>query len=375
MSRLYDRLLAFGAQPVNPASTVAEQRAFRETVRDVPVVDASNVCSYYFEGTGQEYWDIHRDFPNLAPPFHSFWVECRAPRQVVSDEFGTQPWSASDPRAWGVFIESRDFCRDRPEASEALQALKDSKAGLERTYGSTLRSIASGFAPDDFAKAVEGLAPDVKRGVLSLASIYRMEEMAANDAESFMKGIWSDDLPYEWGLRCTLVLEFGKGDIRGPVIFWTLLLTPDGLPVDGETGQIGSFLPDTSGAEANEELSKFLHPALLAVSFMHCKNVAFDQYKPPEKISRKHERRHGLPLTKYYTLEIDPIRKLLRDEGGAEKTGLKHALHICRGHFKTYTDEKPLFGKRTGTYWWPQTVRGSKARGEVVKDYSLKGST
>lgn len=45
--------------------------------------------------------------------------------------------------------------------------------------------------------------------------------------------------------------------------------------------------------------------------------------------------------------------------------------HICRGHFKTYTEEKPLFGSITGTYWWANQVRGSKERGEVKKRYQV----
>ena len=39
------------------------------------------------------------------------------------------------------------------------------------------------------------------------------------------------------------------------------------------------------------------------------------------------------------------------------------------GHFATYTDEAPLFGKFTGTYWRRPTKRGAKRHGEVIKDY------
>jgi len=70
-------------------------------------------------------------------------------------------------------------------------------------------------------------------------------------------------------------------------------------------------------------------------------------------------------------LEIDPMKEVLRTEGQVATVGLQKALHICRGHFKTY-DEKPLFGRLKGTFWWPQTLRGSANQGVVLKDYAVK---
>jgi len=44
---------------------------------------------------------------------------------------------------------------------------------------------------------------------------------------------------------------------------------------------------------------------------------------------------------------------------------------LFRGHFKTYTKDKPLFGKLVGKYWFKPHARGNKKKGVVVKDYSL----
>jgi len=44
-------------------------------------------------------------------------------------------------------------------------------------------------------------------------------------------------------------------------------------------------------------------------------------------------------------------------------------LHICSGHFKTYTEDRPLFGKVAGRWWWHDQVRGRKENGIVNKDY------
>ena len=74
----------------------------------------------------------------------------------------------------------------------------------------------------------------------------------------------------------------------------------------------------------------------------------------------------------FKTLEIEPMKRILRTEGQSEKTGLRQALHICRGHFKDYSKGGGLFGKYKGLYWWESQVRGSVSEGTIVKDYSVK---
>ncbi len=52
------------------------------------------------------------------------------------------------------------------------------------------------------------------------------------------------------------------------------------------------------------------------------------------------------------------------------KNGIR-ALHICRAHFAHYTEEHPLFGKYTRTFYKPMHVRGSLKEGLVIKDYDI----
>ena len=70
-------------------------------------------------------------------------------------------------------------------------------------------------------------------------------------------------------------------------------------------------------------------------------------------------------------LEIGPIKRLLDKYRTGSINDLKRALHICRGHFKTFTSDAPLLGRFTGTYWWTPQVRGSKSAGTVIKDYRV----
>lgn len=116
---------------------------------------------------------------------------------------------------------------------------------------------------------------------------------------------------------------------------------------------------------------RLLAPILLAISFMHCKNVRHVEHATP-KVHPNFLRSTGKkPRLKFYTLEIDPMREVLRREGNIEQVGLKQALHICRGHFKDYR-QSGLFGKIKGIFWWDSTVRGTTERGVVVKDYLVK---
>ncbi|MGL4612296.1 MAG: hypothetical protein ACRCYY_21905 [Trueperaceae bacterium] len=110
---------------------------------------------------------------------------------------------------------------------------------------------------------------------------------------------------------------------------------------------------------------------LLAFTFANCKNVTTQDHPVPPKVAKKRIASGKHPGVTYKTLVIDPMKEVLKTEGGIETNGLKKALHICRGHFKTYTADKPLFGKVTGTFWHPMHVRGSKEHGEVKKDYKI----
>lgn len=120
-------------------------------------------------------------------------------------------------------------------------------------------------------------------------------------------------------------------------------------------------------------MSGLVWTGLLAVSFMHCKNVEMVEHGPGTRPAGARNRRG--PRIKFYTLQIDPMKKVLRTEGHSDTTGLKKALHICRGHFAHYTDEKKLFGKYTGTFWRPMHTRGSVEHGKVIKDYAVNAPT
>jgi len=108
----------------------------------------------------------------------------------------------------------------------------------------------------------------------------------------------------------------------------------------------------------------------LAISFMHCKNVEKKEILPPAKLNKARIKRGHRALLKYYTLEINPMRKILHSEGRSDVVGLAKAFHICHGHFKEYKD-RLLFGKHAGTFWIPSHFRGDINNGKVIKRYDI----
>lgn len=120
-------------------------------------------------------------------------------------------------------------------------------------------------------------------------------------------------------------------------------------------------------------LITWCHPALLAISFLHCRNVRIVDEAVPKPLAKKYHARHGVWPARYKTLEIHPLKEILRHEGKSESTGLKHALHICRGHFRDYREGKGLFGKYKTVVWTPATVRGTKSGHEKpTREYEIK---
>lgn len=113
-------------------------------------------------------------------------------------------------------------------------------------------------------------------------------------------------------------------------------------------------------------------PVMLAMSFMNCKNVQMIKHDPPQKVTQKRLKQNKQPRTTYYTLEIEPMKKILKTKGMIDEIGLQRALHICRGHFKDYSESNGLFGKYKGRYWWNNSVKGADQAGVIKKDYSIK---
>jgi len=125
-------------------------------------------------------------------------------------------------------------------------------------------------------------------------------------------------------------------------------------------------------SEINEDYYLWSDLSLLerSIRLLNCKNIMTEKIEAPGALNKKRRGSGKQELFDYYVLNVTvPSNK----QGYREKVEpLSHnRLHLCRGHFKKYTTEHPLFGKFTGLYWWQPHVRGQKI-GIVLKDYIIR---
>jgi hypothetical protein len=266
----------------------------------VPVLLIDNVADYYFRGTGQEYWDLTRDFPNLAPPYEVFWTEHKMPQTIHSDSYGDT--SMSD------------------------------------TLGRHARMGVLWLAAEASGCKADGEIPENAKWVLC--------------AEMFT----------DYDVR-------GK-EIEGPAGTWFLLVDKEGVLIGTPHMQCYA---DPQFNEALTLHMTLLHPALLAVSFLHCKNVKVVDQETPGPLAKKYHARTGVWPRPFHTLEIEPLKQILRTQGGAGTTnGIAKAMHICRGHFKDYREGRGLFGKYKQLVWQPSVIRGTKGKEAAPREVRIK---
>ena len=256
---------------------------------DLPILLIDNVAKHFYEESDQEHWRIDRDFPNIAPPFKSFWVEFKMARIIHSKEEGD-----TDVSKW------------LPQGGRVGQLF---------------------YALDPSEVTAEGVPENCK-----------------------------------WIYWCDMWTDYHRADAVAD--------GPQGaafIAVDAEGRAIGNpWMHSYGGDEACEAMKNIMawyNPTLLAISFLHCKNVTLVDNVVDAPLAKKWASKHGgqRPVA-YKTLVIEPLKAILRKEGRAHEHGLQKALHICRGHFADYTGGRGLFGKYHGKFWIPSVVRGTRGK-------------
>lgn len=131
---------------------------------------------------------------------------------------------------------------------------------------------------------------------------------------------------------------------------------------------------DTAATHLTDQvyfISQAMRIVMWTFAFFQIKNVVIEDRQPPEKPSKLHQKRHGVPLTTYKVIKVSPMgRSSGQAKGGQHSAPVEHLVH---GHPRTFTDEGGgLFGKLVGTYWWNDFMRGKPERGSVKKSYEVE---
>lgn len=121
----------------------------------------------------------------------------------------------------------------------------------------------------------------------------------------------------------------------------------------------------------NKDASASIKMSLFFLGLLDCKNVIIKN-KTYNKTKKVGTRRH-LDYSEIY-IRV-PGNKVIVDEEGnehkefpfteREKFGITSQK---RGHFKTFTEDKPLFGKYSGTWWWSPQFQSPKKSYNVLMD-------
>jgi hypothetical protein len=107
------------------------------------------------------------------------------------------------------------------------------------------------------------------------------------------------------------------------------------------------------------------------IKLLNCKNISTETIKAPEALNKKRRKNGKQEIFDYHVLNVTvPGHKQDYREVSEPLSHVR--VHLCRGHFKEYTREHPLFGKLTGLYWWQPHVRGQNRDGIILKDYQIK---
>jgi hypothetical protein len=138
-----------------------------------------------------------------------------------------------------------------------------------------------------------------------------------------------------------------------------------------EEFRAGRIDPDANDEKVLAQLGKVV---AMGFCFSNCANVKLEDVTEELQPEAKIRRRLKIPEVKRYTLNIaGHVARPSRDYNEGPQGVMP--FHLCRGHFATYTAERPMFGnpKLVGRYWHPPHMKGKKENGEVIKDYAIVG--
>lgn len=92
----------------------------------------------------------------------------------------------------------------------------------------------------------------------------------------------------------------------------------------------------------------------LALMLINSRNTVIIKEDAPAKLNKARIKKNRIPIPSHRIIKVK-IPKTVVVNGKKQTSLEKYSLEeikLRRGHFKTYTEEAPLFGKYVGRFWW-----------------------
>lgn len=316
-------------------------------------------------------------YPNLLLPFETLWFEGRILNADLKKGFdsieaaqikagtlkapigdGRSPYRADGSSRWGVHVTMI------PKYGQALVG--------RRIVGYVLRFLPflEYIGPHHGGYQRNPIGPlcfwDLH--VTTEGEVNRSEAHARNRMRMGLEENWQESVEVQGvTLKRMTAAQMREGaPITTDELPLELILPNEYVDPNDDEGRI-----NLARLQAGAAISTvFLEQVVFAISMMNCKNIVKVAIDPDPKLQKVRAKKKKKPLVRYHVLRIVPNKVKYR-RPVLHKTDRHPAVHICRGHFRTYTKEAPLMGKAVGTFWFQSHVRGSRSEGMVLKDYEV----
>lgn len=175
---------------------------------------------------------------------------------------------------------------------------------------------------------------------------------------AFVECQWANDCLY---LRQVPLV--GENGVRVPEgSGFTVPLSADGMIRD-------RYLRPCEGRPMMEP--SLAESCLCSLAMFHVRNIGTRTVSLPRAIRRR-AMKNGIEGPQVYrTLVLKPFSAEAEQGNSRMQTG-DRPLHLVRGHFANYTEERKLFGRYAGTFWRPEHEAGNPEIAVIRKTYVMQ---
>lgn len=300
---------------------------------DIVPMEITPAARWFLGESPQEFWRYREDFPCVLTPAPVTWIEFEMPPIIRSEKLSVQ----RPARHMAALIMTLEI----PEDNRDNFLRRD---GLVEVY-------------DHFRRQSK-----IRDGI----------EISAEERQRSIQEAIDQELTARWVCVWQLMAEPLNASRLVPFVSYAFYLDQNGQMLSNlGIGYAMVRDPHQIPKESLAHVFADVLPFLFALSLTHCRNVELAERELPPPVIKKRKEK-GIPVFKFRHVVIKPINGKQVIGGGSSGKNNFTPLSFIRGHFKTFSEERPLFGRHVGRYWWHQAARGKSEYGTITKDYAVQ---